>query len=164
VYILEQGEPPSSLYLILSGEVDVIREDEDGTTRVLDRLRTGQFFGELGIAHRAPRAAHVVSAESVTCLIFSPGDPTAFAVRGAEQAGQAVRFAQPADQGDATGATNVVDVSGYVDRKLAAIAANASQFTFRPDMFPRPLLVEMLGREHFLWIDPPVEPERSLLP
>ncbi len=49
--IIEQGEAADSLYLILSGSVDVIREAADGTQQVLARLGPGSFFGEEGLAY-----------------------------------------------------------------------------------------------------------------
>lgn len=62
--------------------MNVIREADDGTMDVLTRLGPGAFFGEEGLAHRKPRNANVVAAENVTCLVFSPGAPTAFLGRG----------------------------------------------------------------------------------
>jgi LmbE family N-acetylglucosaminyl deacetylase len=59
-------------------------------------------------------------------------------------------------------ATTVIDVSAYIDQKIAAIAAHRTQYPIEPAMFPREMLVEMMGREHFLRIHPPVEPEADL--
>ena len=80
--IVEQGEAADSLYLILSGSVDIIREAADGTRQVLARLGPGSFFGEEGLAYQRPRNAHVVATESVTCLVLSPEAPMAFLGRG----------------------------------------------------------------------------------
>jgi CRP-like cAMP-binding protein len=55
-YIIEQGEPAASLYLILSGRAEVIREDEEGNATLLARCGPGEFFGELGLAYGRPRA------------------------------------------------------------------------------------------------------------
>jgi len=164
VYILEQGEPAKSLYLILTGEVEVIQEEPDGTMRLVNKRGPGEFFGELGIVHRAARTAHVVAADSVTCLVLSPHEHTAFASRGTSVPGQEI---WPADsiQGEVVGeTTTVIDVSQYVERKIAAVAAHRTQFPIRTDMFPRSLLTEMMGREYFLRPYPPGEPETELLP
>jgi LmbE family N-acetylglucosaminyl deacetylase len=163
IYILEQGEPAKSLYLILSGEVEVTEEQPDGTMRFLKRLGPGKFFGELGIVHRAARTAHVIAADSVTCLVLSPHERTAFASRGTSVPGQEI---WPADdiQGEVVGeTTTVIDVSSYVERKIAAVAAHRTQFPIRTDMFPMSLLTEMMGREYFLRRFPPGEPETELL-
>ena len=50
--IVEQGERATSLYLLLSGTAQVIREDRDGTQQVLAHLKPGAFFGEEGLAYR----------------------------------------------------------------------------------------------------------------
>jgi hypothetical protein len=164
IYILEQGEPPKSLYLILSGEVEVTKEEPDGTMRLVNRMGPGEFFGELGIVHRGTRTAHVIAADSVTCLVLSPQERTAFASRGASGPGREV---WPADaiHGEAAGeTTTVIDVSQYVEQKIAAAAAHRTQFPIRPDMFPLWLLTEMMGKEYFLRAYPPGEPEAELLP
>ena len=164
IYILEQGEPPKSLYLILSGEVEVTEEGPDGTMRLLSRMGPGEFFGELGIVHRAARTAHVIAADCVTCLVLSPHEHTAFASRGTSVPGQ-VMWPGDSIQGEAAGeTTTVIDVSQYVERKIAAAAAHRTQFPIRPDMFPLSLLEEMMGKEYFLRAYPPGEPETELLP
>lgn len=161
VYIVEQGEPAASLYLILSGEVDVVQEDADGGRRHLRTMGSGQFFGEVGIAAATVRSAHVVAKGSVTCLVLSPGRPTAFAPRGGDASLPGA--AAPGDpDGALAGATARIDVGGYVDVKLAAIAAHRSQFPLHPGMFPPGLLKEMFGQEFFVRIHPPIELEDRL--
>ena len=159
-YIIEQGEPPSSLYFILSGEAEVVREDPDGTMRKLSQIGPGQFFGEEGIATGNPRNANVIALDSVTCLVLSPDEPSRFAGRGEE-----AQFAT-VEGLDSAGAeaTTCIDVSDFVGEKMAAIAAHRTQHPISPDMFPHDALVEMLGREYFVRIQPPIELETDLLP
>ena len=76
--IVEQGEQANSLYLLLSGTAQVIREGGDGTQQVLAQLKPGAFFGEEGLAYRQARNAHVIAEQNVTCLALSPEAPTAF--------------------------------------------------------------------------------------
>lgn len=163
VSILEQGEPASSLYLLLSGEVDVVQEDGSGTRRHLNRMGPGEFFGELGIAHKAPRAATVIAVDSVTCLVLSSGQPTDYAGRGTN-----ARFlSAPGEPGYGTLgsiATTAIDVSGFVTNKVDAIAAHRSQFPIEPGMFPTAMLQEMFATEYFIRVHPPVDPETDLLP
>jgi LmbE family N-acetylglucosaminyl deacetylase len=66
--IVEQGEPSTALYLVLSGEADVVREEPDGTRLRVAQLGTGEFFGELGVASGAARSAHVVAGPTVLRL------------------------------------------------------------------------------------------------
>jgi CRP-like cAMP-binding protein len=59
--IFDEGEPGDQLYVIQSGEVELIRETSQGQ-RVVARLGAGDFFGELGLlagAHRTARAVAV---------------------------------------------------------------------------------------------------------
>src|SRR4029453_18432287 len=44
-YIIEQGEPATSLYLILSGEADVMCDNPDGSFHQLAVIGPGAFFG-----------------------------------------------------------------------------------------------------------------------
>jgi LmbE family N-acetylglucosaminyl deacetylase len=168
VYIVEQGEPATSLYLILSGEADVVSEADDGTKQRLASLGPGDFFGELGVARRAVRAAHVIATVPVTCLVMSPAAPTAFTGRGddARYVPSSSESVDGATGGTTAGAayTTAIDVSDYVSRKFAAIAAHRSQFPLDPAMFPQSLLQGMLGTEYFVRVWPPRELETDILP
>ena len=146
-YIIEQGEPATSLYLILSGEAEVVEETDAGL-RTLARPGSGEFVGELGLAYGQPRAANVIAADSVTCLVFSLARPTPFEARGAGTAASKDRFQI---QGDrlVEGATTRIDVAGYVNNKVAAIAAHRTQYPIKTDMFPKEMLAEMFGAEYF---------------
>lgn len=83
-YIIEHGEQATALYLIVSGEVDIV-EVVEGHRRVLRRQGVGEFVGELGVAYGQPWTANVITVDSVTCLAFSFAEPTAFEGRGSGQ-------------------------------------------------------------------------------
>ena len=137
-YVVEQGEPATSLFLILSGKAEVVREDADGGTRAVSEIGPGEFFGEEGLATGNPRNASVIALESVTCLVLSPRDYE-------DQA-------EPELQG--ISATTEIDVSDFVTQKMAAIASHRSQYPVSIDMFPHDTMVEMLGREYFVKVVP----------
>jgi len=144
--------------------VDVTKEEPDGTMRPVKRMGPGEFFGELGVVNRAVRTAHVIAADSVTCLVLSPSQHSLFASRGTSVRGQEI-WPSDATQGEMVGeTTTVIDVSQFVGRKIAAVAAHRTQFPIRTDMFPLSLLTEMMGKEHFLRPYPPGDPETELLP
>ncbi|MCB0224683.1 MAG: PIG-L family deacetylase [Anaerolineae bacterium] len=149
--IIEQDEPASKLYLILSGEVTVYREDNEGERHVLARVGPGHFFGEEGLAYRQPRNAHVVAEGNVTCLVFSPQTPTNFAGRGV---GAQLVDAVAADNLNQTESLPddiaSVDVTPYVPQKVAALAAHQTQFPFKSDLLPLPILRELFGYEYFV--------------
>jgi LmbE family N-acetylglucosaminyl deacetylase len=161
-YIIEQGEPSTALYLILSGHAEVHVEDEDGNISHVVTRGPGHFVGETGIAYGKARSAHVVASDNVTCLVFSPGEPTAFAGRG-EEAG----FATAEDGGEAEEAniaTTCIDARDFVNQKMAAMAQHRTQYLVTPDMFPPAMSSELLGREYFVHISRSADMENDLLP
>lgn len=160
-YIVEQGEPASSLYLILSGKADVEQEEADGNVKKIAELRPGDFIDEMGVARNRPRNANVISRENVTCLVLSPGAPSAFAGRGA---GGRYAFTEEevGNQDQREASTTCIDVSDHVLQKFSAIAEHRTQYRLSPDLLPEEILQEMLGKEYFVRIFPPVEMESEL--
>ena len=55
--LFRQGERGSLVYVVESGEVDLVRERRDGTEERLALARTGDYFGELAPLLGFPRAA-----------------------------------------------------------------------------------------------------------
>jgi hypothetical protein len=163
-HIVEQNEPGAKLYLILSGYTDVIQEDADGTRRTLARHGPGEFFGELAIVHQQPRAAHVVAVGDVTCLVLAPGAPSAFAGRGADARLFEAGLADGVVEEPTAGALVPVDVSAYVAQKIAAVAAQRTQYPIAPDMLPPELLQKLFGQEYFVRVHPSHVLETSIWP
>ena len=65
--IVRMGEPGSTLYVLHSGRVNVVR-DRGGQAVILASLGPGEFFGELALFDSKPRAATVVVAEDAETL------------------------------------------------------------------------------------------------
>ena len=153
-FVIEQGEAPGELFLILNGSAEVLREDATGASTSLATLGPGEFFGELGVARHAPRAAHVVAAENLTCLALTAAEPESFAGRGegARHAG-ATELAAAAEV-NAGPATARLDVSDFVPAKVSAICAYRSQFALEPGMFPEEILRDIYGEEYFVQVLP----------
>ena len=127
---------------------------------MIRRQGVGEFFGEIAIARHTTRTANVTAVEAVTCLVFTRRPPELWAGRGSS--------ASPADGGGPApepavlnDATAVIDVCDVIDRKIAAVAAHRSQYPIEPEMFPRWMLEEMMGREHFVRVNPPPSEERE---
>ena len=160
-YLIEQGETATMMYFLLSGQVEIRREGEDGRVRVVDRSGPGEFIGEEGIATGLPRNAHVVAVDDVTSLTFL-ASPVPFDGRG-EQAQQfGTRSLPSGDQIDAR-VTTCIDVSAFVGHKIRATAAHRSQYPIDPAMFPDRILREMFGAEYFIQVLPERELDTSLL-
>ena len=60
--IVRQGEPADGFYILLDGFVQVVREEEDGSRRVLAYLREGEYFGEMALLETGVRWASVFTA------------------------------------------------------------------------------------------------------
>ncbi len=63
--VFQQGNPGVGMYIIHSGNVEVIFEP---TGQVLAELSDGEFFGELGLIDESPRSATVVAKSD--CKLF----------------------------------------------------------------------------------------------
>ena len=67
--LVEQDTMGRDMYLILSGEAEVIRRDGN-ETRSLAILKPGQIFGEIGYIRETERTADVVATDDVSALRF----------------------------------------------------------------------------------------------
>ena len=67
--LVEQGTLGREMYLILSGEAEVIRRDGN-ESRSLAILKPGQIFGEVGYIRETERTADVVATDKVSVLRF----------------------------------------------------------------------------------------------
>lgn len=56
-----EGNEEDVFYIILDGEVRVTKKINDEDDRLLNYLKPGDFFGEMGLIHEAPRAATVTT-------------------------------------------------------------------------------------------------------
>jgi MFS transporter, NNP family, nitrate/nitrite transporter len=69
-YLFREGDLGDSLYLILSGSVDVVRQGADGTEIWLASLSAGEFFGELAIIDGGTRSATVRARENTELFLL----------------------------------------------------------------------------------------------
>ena len=72
--IVRMGEPGSTLYVIRSGRVNVVREQPSGNSVVLAVLGPGEFFGELSIFDGERRSASVIAVEPTETVTLSRFD------------------------------------------------------------------------------------------
>ncbi len=161
-YLIEQGEAATTMYLLLSGQVEIRRESEDGNVRVVDRSGPGEFIGEVGIATGKPRDAHVVAVDDVTSLTFFASDTWPIDGPGSPAHLSQTRSLPSGDQID-TRVTTCIDVSDFVGHKIRATAAHRSQYPIDPGMLPESLLREMFGVEYFTQVLPEPQLDVSLL-
>jgi LmbE family N-acetylglucosaminyl deacetylase len=161
-YLIEQGDTATTMYFLLSGQVEIRREGDDGRLRVVDRSGPGEFIGEAGIASGLPRNAHVVALDDVTSLTFLAADHVTVEGRAEPAQPLGIRSLPSGDQIDAR-VTTCIDVSDFVGHKIRATAAHRSQYPIDPGMFPDSILREMFSVEYFIQVLPERELQSSLL-
>ncbi|MBA3291802.1 MAG: ATP-binding cassette domain-containing protein [Actinobacteria bacterium] len=72
--IFEQGDHGDLIYLVWSGEVELLRRKEDGTDHAVDRLGSGRYFGELAPIFGLPRSATARAASETVVTGYSVQD------------------------------------------------------------------------------------------
>jgi uncharacterized protein YhbP (UPF0306 family) len=65
--IVRQGAPADKFFIIVEGEVEVLRE-ANGSQQRVGQLKRGQFFGEIAILRNSPRTATVRAVTPTTLL------------------------------------------------------------------------------------------------
>jgi len=48
-YIFKEGDPGSSLFVLLFGEIDLVKKSEGGTESIILQLKSGALFGEVAM-------------------------------------------------------------------------------------------------------------------
>lgn len=70
-YIIRQGEPPASFYVIEQGEVEVVRTTDDiPGGEVIAVIGAGSFFGEQALLSQQPRTASVRARTPVEVVVM----------------------------------------------------------------------------------------------
>ncbi len=79
--IFREDEPGDSLYIVLQGEVEVLRESgaQDRVAQVVAVLGRGEFFGEMSMLEKSTRSATVRSRMDSRLLIVTTEDFYSFA-------------------------------------------------------------------------------------
>ena len=70
--IVSAEDTSREMFVLLSGEADVLSGAKKGGKKVLESLGTGDVFGELAFLNNAPRSADVVATKHVEALVLSP--------------------------------------------------------------------------------------------
>lgn len=70
--VIKQGEAGETMYLVIEGEVSVLKENEaDGGDEIeLDRIGAGDYFGEMALFEDAVRSATIRTAEKSRFLVL----------------------------------------------------------------------------------------------
>ncbi|HET9450656.1 MAG TPA: cyclic nucleotide-binding domain-containing protein [Aggregicoccus sp.] len=76
--VFEEGELGDSLFVIVSGEVEVFRREPSGRVRVLATLSPPEFFGEMSLIDKEYRSASVRARTDARLLQLSAEQLTQF--------------------------------------------------------------------------------------
>ncbi len=68
VVLCRENAVEETFYVLLDGMVEVTKVINDAEVRVLKQLEAGDFFGEMGLIHNAPRVATVTALTPITVL------------------------------------------------------------------------------------------------
>lgn len=74
--IFEQGDRGDVVYMIVEGQVEAIREEENGEQRLLATMGPGEYFGEMALISEAPRTATVRAKSAVEAVSMGRADFT----------------------------------------------------------------------------------------
>jgi CRP-like cAMP-binding protein len=72
--ICREGEPGSSCFFIVSGEVDVSKRVDGAGDRTITTLRPGAMFGHISLVDSGPRSATCTAKNPVTCVVLDRPD------------------------------------------------------------------------------------------
>jgi CRP/FNR family cyclic AMP-dependent transcriptional regulator len=69
--LVSEGDTTDSLYVICSGKVKVIINDDEGREVILSVLGAGDYFGEMALLDNEPRSACVMTKEPTEIMMIS---------------------------------------------------------------------------------------------
>ncbi|MFM9968036.1 MAG: Crp/Fnr family transcriptional regulator [Burkholderiales bacterium] len=144
--ILKTGEQTASLFIIVSGAVEVVVSDQHGDEVILDILKQGDYFGEMGLIDDMPRSATVSAREACELLILSKKDFGAclkgnFNLVLALQRGLAKRLRGANSK---IGSLALLDVHGRVARILLEMAETVNGRT-QVTKLPKQDIAKLIG-------------------
>ena len=76
--VFKQGQPGLGMYVMHSGLVEIVQEDEDETKMVLAEISGSSFFGELSLLDDSPCTASAFAVEESELALFSREDLLTF--------------------------------------------------------------------------------------
>jgi CRP-like cAMP-binding protein len=68
--IIKEGEPGETMYMMVNGEVSVLKGQEEGHEIELDRMGSGAYFGEMALFEDQARSATIRAEEETRLLVL----------------------------------------------------------------------------------------------
>ncbi len=72
--IYEEGWPPSALYCIISGRVQIYTKDKDGKQSILEYLHRGKYFGIISLLTNETHSVTSVAINDCSVLVINKND------------------------------------------------------------------------------------------
>jgi CRP-like cAMP-binding protein len=70
--IFREGEPSDAAYLIVSGQVRIVKGYDTASARELAVVGAGEYVGEMGAIDDLPRSASAVADGTAVCMPVTP--------------------------------------------------------------------------------------------
>lgn len=69
--LFSEGDPPDGLYILLKGEVEILKKSPEGEEETLATLTPGAILGEMGVIENRPRVATARAKDKVETFWIS---------------------------------------------------------------------------------------------
>lgn len=77
--IFYEAEPGNSLFVIIEGEVEILRKDAEGKLKPIAVLKSSDFFGEMSLIDKEMRSATARAKTDVKALVLTSENLHSFA-------------------------------------------------------------------------------------
>ena len=89
--IFDEGSPGDLMYVILEGEVEILKAAQAGSNKVLSTLSKGEFFGEMALIDDSLRSASAVAKSDAKLLGMNESVLDAYILTNPEFAAKMIR-------------------------------------------------------------------------
>ena len=76
--LFSRGDPGDALYVVISGEIEMFFKNDTGERIVLEKARSGDFFGEISLLDGGPRTAAALATTDTEVLVVDRADLAEF--------------------------------------------------------------------------------------
>lgn len=127
--VVHEGDESDSLFLVLSGRVQVFLTSENGREVILNTQGEGEYFGELALLDDLPRSASVITIEPCKFCVIAKTDFQKILLNHPEIAQKVIRNLTRRVRALTDNVKNLalLDVYGRVARTLLTIAVENEQ-------------------------------------
>ena len=93
--LFSEGDAPDGVYLVLDGEINIVKAGADGTMRTLATMKADDAFGEMGVFDQAPRSAGAQASGAGTVRLARIGGELLMHTLSVASGQTVVNFIQP---------------------------------------------------------------------